>query len=210
MLDNLLFLPLDIPKPPDIVKELDNISYEEMTPDTYRNCYHIPIMRYNKKTDESKWIFKFTGLQDYLETHIFPWSQKARIVIITTKPKEKNHPHIDCSPDKFYTLQHKFRFVFQGNTSDLEFISNEKKLRVPDLNQPFIMDGKWPHEMTNNTYKRKYTLALGAPWEPKKTDEKYTSLINKSYAKYKDYYISSEYLNLPDNYQNLYEDIYKT
>ena len=50
LLNNLLFLPLDIPNPSmDILKDLDAINYDNMSEDQYRNCYHIPIMRYDKK-----------------------------------------------------------------------------------------------------------------------------------------------------------------
>ena len=208
-LKSLLFLPLDIPNPPNIVKELDKISYDDMTADEYRNCYHIPIMRYNKKNNESKWVYNFPKLKSYLEQYVFPWSQKSRVVIVTTKPKQKNPPHIDCSPDEFNLLQHKFRFVFQGNTNDLKFLTNKVVVNIPKINKPFIMDGSWPHEMTNTTNERKYTLALGTPWQPKESDKDYMSLLERSYIKYKKNYISNKNLNLPKNYEELYEDIYK-
>ena len=51
ILNELLFLPLNIPNPPNIVDELDKISYNDMSIDHYRNCHHIPIMRYNKNTN---------------------------------------------------------------------------------------------------------------------------------------------------------------
>ena len=208
MLPNkLLFLPLDIPSPPDITEELNKILHADMTKDNYRNCHHIPIMRWRKGT--GKWIFNFPELISYLEQYIFPWTKKSRVVIITTEPREKNPPHIDCSPDKFNTLQHKFRFVFQGNTSDLKFLTNSGYITVPNINKPFIMDGSWPHEMTNTSNKRKYTLALGSPWQPKESDKDYMSLLERSYIKYKKNYISNKNLNLPKNYEELYEDIYK-
>ena len=208
----LLYLPLDIPAPSkEIIEELDKISYEEMSVDDYRTCYHIPITRGNKNSMEYNWVpltTHLTSLHEYLEEHIFPWSQRARVVIITTKAGDLNAPHIDCSPKNFNTLQHKFRYVLQGNVSDLEFITKEKNLQVHEVNQPFIISGKWPHFMLNTTNKRKYTLALGSPWEPALTDKKYISLLERSYNKFKDYYISADNLNLPDNYKNLYEEKY--
>ena len=213
-IEKLLYLPLDIPKPSiEIIEELDKIPYEEMSIDHYRTCYHIPITRKNKTTEIYDWVSltnHLTSLHEYLEKYIFPWSQRARVVIITTKPGDVNAPHIDCSPKKFNTLQHKFRYVLQGNVSDLEFITKEKKLRVHEINQPFVISGKWPHTMLNTTNKRKYTLALGSPWEPALVDEKYISLLKKSYNKFKDYYISINKLNLPDNYEDLYEEKYKS
>ena len=63
--------------------------------------------------------------------------------------------------------------------------------------------------MLNTTDKRKYTLALGSPWEPTLIDEKYISLLKRSYDKFKDYYISINNLNLPNNYEDLFEGKYK-
>ena len=208
-IEKLLYLPLDLPSPSrEVIEELDKIPYEEMSIDHYRTCYHIPIMRGNKTSMKYEWVSHLTSLHEYLEEHIFPWSQRARVVIITTKPGDLNAPHIDCSPEKFDTLQHKFRYVLQGNVSDLEFITKEKNLRVHEVDQPFIISGKWPHSMLNTTNKRKYTLALGSPWEPLVTDEIYTSVLNKSYDKFKDYYISYDNLSLPDNYDTLFEEKY--
>ena len=42
----------------------------------------------------------------------------------------------------------------------------------------------------------------------KKFSSKYISLLKKSYNKFKDYYISADNLNLPDNYEKLYEEKY--
>jgi hypothetical protein len=208
-IEKLLYLPLDLPAPSrEVIKELDKIPYEEMSIDHYRTCYHIPIMRGNKTSMKYEWVSHLTSLHEYLEEHIFPWSQRARVVIITTKPGDLNAPHIDCSPKNFNTLQHKFRYVLQGNVSDLEFITKEKNLRVHEVDQPFIISGKWPHSMLNTTNKRKYTLALGSPWEPTLTDKKYISLLERSYNKFKDYYIAVDNLSLPDNYEELYEEKY--
>jgi hypothetical protein len=211
-IEKLLYLPLDIPNPPNIIEELDKIPYEDMSEDHYRTCYGIPIMTGDKITGVYSWVSStnhLTSLREYLEEHIFPWSQKAKIYIITTRPGYLNAPHIDCSPANFNTLQHKFRYVFQGNVSDLEFITKEKNLHLHEINQPFIISGKWPHTMLNTFSKRKYTLALGSPWEPVLTDKKYISLLKRSYDKFKDYYISIDNLSLPDNYENLYEEKYK-
>lgn len=212
-IEKLLYLPLDLPAPSrEIIEELDKIPYEEMSVDHYRTCHHIPITRGNKRSMKYNWVpltEHLISLHDYLEEHIFSWSQRARVVIITTKPGDLNAPHIDCSPENFNTLQHKFRYVLQGNVSDLEFITKEKNLRVHEVDQPFIISGKWPHSMLNTTNKRKYTLALGSPWEPTLADEKYILLLKKSYDKFKNYYISVDNLNLPNNYENLYEEKYK-
>ena len=181
----------------------------------------LPIMsgsEFSRSTDyaepdiEYNWVpltQSLTSLHNYLETHVFSWTQRARVVIITTEPGGLNAPHIDCSPGKFNTLQHKFRYVIQGNVSDLQFITKEKNLKAHEVDQPFIMSGKWPHTMLNTTNKRKYTLALGSPWEPTLDDARYVSLLKRSYDKFKNYYVSVDGLNLPDNHESLYEEKYK-
>ena len=62
----------------------------------------------------------------------------------------------------FKTLQHKFRYVLQGNIDDLVFMSEEGDIQLDEtINKPFIMSGKWPHYMKNNTDTTKFTFAFG-------------------------------------------------
>ena len=208
MFDKLLFLPLDIPEPPkEIIMELDKISYKNMVRDDYRTCYHIPIMSIDKKTNTFYWrqiTNHLTNLHDYLENYIFPWANKSRVVIITTPPNNANAIHIDCSPSKFSTLQHKFRYVLQGNVSDLEFIGENENIRLPEIDSPFILCCKWHHKIINRYPNKKYTLALGAPWEPTLNDKPYINLLKKSYKKYKNSYLSFNAIKLPSNYKKYY------
>ena len=202
----LLYLPLDIPNPPDVTEVLDTISYSDMYVDTYRNCHHIPLM-----DQKGNWLplsERVPELVDWCEEHLFTWTDRARIMIITTQPGEKNPPHIDCSPEKFSTWQHKFRYVLQGRTDSLFFIHKDNTERVPQLDKPFIMSGKWPHAMHNDSDKVKYTFALGAPWEPSQHDEKYINMLQKSYNKYKNNYLEYHESNLIADYESLYEEKY--
>lgn len=202
----LQFLPIDIQNPPDVANALDTISFEEMNTDKYRNCFHIPLMDHN-----GSWLKaaeKVPELVDWAESHLFTWAKKGRIMIITTMPGNLNPPHIDCSPAKFDTWQHKFRVVLRGNISDLRFISNNGIKSVPNVNKPYMMSGKWPHEMMNTYQGIKYTFALGSPWEPEANDNDYMAMLEKSYNKYKDYYLSFENDELPENYNTLYEKKY--
>ena len=44
---------------------------------------------------------------------------------------DKNAPYIDCSPEKFETIQHKFRFVMEGNVDDPVFLGkNDAKSKT--------------------------------------------------------------------------------
>ena len=203
----LLFLPIDIPNPPaEIAEKLDRIDYSEMITDNYRNCYHIPMM-----TKDKKWTYiakNIPELINWCESYVFSWAKPSRIMIITTPSGKTNPPHIDCSPDKFVTWQHKLRYVIRGNTDSLYYISKQGDKYVPEIDKPFIMDGKWPHVMHNTHSETKYTFALGAPWEPDDSDIDYIKMLEKSYKKYKDHYLSSEKLQLPENYESLFKKEY--
>ena len=202
----LQFLPIDIPNPPNVLSVLDSISYDQMIVNKYRTCHHIPIM-----TRDGKWsdiALLMPELIEWCEKYLFTWAKKSRIMIITTQANNNNAPHIDCSPKKFKTWQHKFRFVFRGNVDSLYFISKTGKKYVPKINKPYIISGKWPHGMFNTFNKTKYTFALGAPWEPEADDLEYMKVLNRSYKKYKKYYLSFEDEILPDNYESLYERKY--
>ena len=203
----LVYMPVDIPNPPNVSNFFDTIDYKEMLVDTYRTCYHIPIMDANGVLSE--FAKECTELVDWLDNYVFSWSRPARMRVITTPPGDKNAPHIDCSPKKFGTLQHKFRYVFRGNISSLVFINNEEKVKIPPVDKCYIMDGSWPHEMVNDTDDRKYTLTLGAPWEPQLTEPKYIDILNKSYDIYKNHYIGSDNWKLPDNWKTLFETVYQ-
>ena len=43
--------------------------------------------------------------------------------------------------------------------------ANSASEYAPEIGQqPFLMDGSWPHGLDNFTDKYKFTLAIGAPW----------------------------------------------
>jgi hypothetical protein len=201
---DLLFLPVDLELPPKIdLNYLDSLSKENFWTDEYRNCTHLPI---HHNYLDGTWFFTdhFPELNEWLENKIFPLTGPTRVVIICTPSGETNPLHIDCDPNDFEILQHKLRYVYRGNVDDLVFTTDSKEVTVPEIDKVFLMDGSWPHWMTNNSNEMKYTLAVGSPWEPDENDEGYCSLLNSSYEKYKEYYISSESLILPDNYEQYY------
>jgi hypothetical protein len=202
----LIYIPLDIPNPPNLSKYFDTINYKDMLVDEYRTCYHIPIM--DRDGNLSEYAKQCTELVKWLNQYVFTWSRPSRMTVITTPPGGSNAPHIDCSPIKFETLQHKFRYVFQGDVPSLTFINNQDKIKISDIDKCYIMDGSWPHEMINNTNNRKYTLTLGAPWEPQLEEEKYINLLQRSYLKYSQHYINSNSWLLPNNWKELFETKY--
>lgn len=212
-LNDLLYCPLDIENPPnDCLDHLNNIDINKLITDEYRSCYHVPLM-FDFKPGNFTWTpfaFPYKSLRQWFEDVLFPITGKSRVMIITTPPGMKNPPHIDCSKDKFdKTLQHKFRYVFQGNIDDLWFMTANGDVQCtqgPD--KPFVMSGSWPHHMTNTTDQYKFTLALGAPWDGSVDDNSYVDLINRSYNQYKKYYLGKAQHKLPYNWKDLFEENY--
>lgn len=212
-IESLLYLPLDIENPPtDFLDHLNNLKHEKLYTDEYRSCYHVPLM-YDFKPGNFYWTpfaLPYKSLREWFEDVLFPITGKSRVMIITTPAGVQNPPHIDCSKDKFQTtLQHKFRYVLQGNIDDLVFMSKQGDVRCnagPD--KPFVMSGSWPHYMTNTSNNTKFTLALGAPWDGSIDDKQYVDLITKSYSKYNNYYQGFDNIDLPDNWEELFEENY--
>ena len=145
--------------------------------DSYRHTTMMPLMTMGGKMgeqgasnfrakEEYAWTpFASPTLIQWFEDHIFPWmGMKTRISILKTQPGQRNYEHIDCSPQAFGTRQHKFRVVLQGKTDSLYFVLKYGQVRLFDVEDPFIMDGSWPHGMHNYSDAEKYTVAVGAPW----------------------------------------------
>jgi hypothetical protein len=211
-INRLLYLPLEIDNPPtDFLDHLNNLKLEKLYDDEYRQCYHVPIM-YDFKPGNFAWTpyaLPYPTLREWAEDVLIPTFGKSRIMIITTPAGATNPPHIDCSREKFdTTLQHKFRYVLQGNIDDLYFMTDSADVQTPQgPDKPFIMSGRWPHYMTNTSGDTKFTLALGAPWDGNAEDESYVNLLEKSYAKNQNYYLEADFA-LPKNYDTLFEETY--
>lgn len=208
MFDKLLYLPLDIENAPrDCLDKLNDVDFQKLIPDKFRNCWHVPIMEKNHEWMEM--ANEFPSLKQWSEDVLFPILGRSRISIITTLPGQTNPPHIDCSPKMFKTLQHKFRYVLQGNVDDLVFLNNmEDEYLEKTVDKPFIMSGKWPHYMINSNNTIKFTFAFGAPWDGDLNNKTYTDLLQRSFDKYKDCYLSFENITLPLDYGKYYERKY--
>lgn len=197
---NLISMPLDIPSPPDISQVLD--SETEMVSDDYRVSPSIVLM-----SPEGRWMpitDKLPEFVDWAEMHLFPWTMRSQMVVITTPIGKAMAPHIDCAPDKFNTVQHKFRYVFRGNVTDLRWITSNGYVVNKDTNKPYIISGRWPHDMVNTHSETKYTLCLGAPWEANLNNEIYTAMLQKSYLKYGEDMMSFDDWELPTNWREFF------
>lgn len=226
IINDLAFLPLDLPEftgNKDLIERLKKLYEQENSAidDEYRNCKHIPIYitggndanNYDDKTDYS-WTEQSKAVPEiveYIKTNIQPWAKPlGRIMIICTRAGEENPPHIDCSPDKFdNTLQHKWRLVLDGTVDSLYYMNNEEEVQPDSIKErPFMMSGSWPHGMRNTSDQMKFTLAMGSPWDGDETDE-YKELIENSYRKFSNQYLSKKDWHLPKNHVQLYEEKYK-
>lgn len=167
--------------------------------DTYRSTNMLPLMTKNSITGKEGasnyregdffWLdYTPISLRDWFESEVFPWMKtKTRVMALLTVPNFANKEHIDCKLDEVGARQHKFRVVLQGKTDTLYFKTRYGDQSAPDINEPFIMDGGWPHGMKNDSDQLKLTIAAGAPWNGLDTYDNINILMRK-----KDY-------ELPDN-----------
>lgn len=214
IIDNLMFMPLDMPTPPkDYMEELLAIPYDVLFRDHFRKTNLMPL--YVDANEPGKYVWtEFSdhcpSMREWIKENLLPLTGDTKIVWIVTPAGDGLPAHIDCSPEMFDTLQHKVRYVLQGNVSDLVFMDDNGNnvspaKELPDV--PFVMSGRWPHYMDNTSSETKYTLAIGAPWDASHDDQAYVELFERSYEKYKDYYISLDDVTLPDNWEELFEDV---
>jgi hypothetical protein len=177
-MDDILFAKVNL-APLDkatAVKEILAVNKDLWFWDTYRATNMLPLMTKeslsgkdgasNDRLGEFQWLhYTPDVLKDWFEHYVFPWmGAKTRVMALMTVPKFSNFDHIDCNLNEIGTRQHKFRIVLQGRTDTLFFKTSAGNVSVPNIDGPFIMDGSWPHGMTNYTDDCKITIAAGAPW----------------------------------------------
>ena len=193
----MLFAELDLPliNKAEIIKWIAGVPKDYWCFDTFRRCYMLPLMTRNGglkrrdaqqygARDKEEW-FSWTHLapdsvKEYFEKNIFNWTkEKSRIILLKTPPGGQNPVHIDCSPGKVHTIQHKLRIVVQGAVESLYFETRKGKIPAPSgVEKPFIIDGSWPHGMINNSKLHKYTLCFGSPWTGSNQYPKFGALVS--------------------------------
>ena len=209
-MNDLLYGALDIPEidRKKALSEIKNLTlFKYWFWDSYRATTMLPVMTLNGLPENvshytegiSTGDFAWTSyapptLREYCEKYILPITGNTRIMVLATKPGQENKEHIDCDPASFGLLQHKLRFVLQGRTDSLYFITkNGERVHIPNTSKPFIMDGSWPHGMINNFELVKYTVAFGSPWQG-----------NHEYNQLTDALYKSNY-ELPENYPTYFD-----
>ena len=208
---SVFFSYLKIPslEPEETLRDLREIPDRCWFYDPYRTVSMLPIYTDSGKTDkvgslnqgrEKMWTsYANKQLKKYLQKYIFNWMNPfGRVMVLRTPGGGKSKTHIDCRLEDFKTPQYKLRIVLQGHVSSLYFITCRGFLN-PETDRvgvPFIIDGRWPHGVNNESDNFKYTLCIGSPWAGFGLDD---GLIDKS-----DSYSWDNY-QLPSNYEAYFE-----
>jgi hypothetical protein len=174
------------------VQELVKIDKKFWFWDPYRATNMLPLMTKesvpgksgssNDRPGEFLWLpYTPDIIKNWFEDYVFPWmTMKTRIMVLKTEPNFSNKEHIDCSLNEVGTQQHKFRLVIKGTTDTLYFKTVNGDVSVPNIQEPFIMDGGWAHGMSNFNDDVKFTIAAGAPWIGKSDYDNIDVLMKKS------------------------------
>lgn len=148
----------------------DNYRYTKMIPlMTKQGQFGVTGTDNRNRSGDFMWVPHAPAvITEWFDQVVFPWiGMHARVMALITQPGVSNHEHIDCDRHELNTRQHKFRIVLQGRTDTLYFKTRQGDISAPEAPGGFVMDGSWPHGMTNSTDHVKVTLALGAPWTGK-------------------------------------------
>lgn len=135
----------------------------------------------NGRANEFRWLpYTPPVISKWFDEIVFPWmGMSTRVTALKTRSLFANKEHIDCDRHKMGTKQHKFRIVLHGSVATLYFKTSKGDVYVPAIEEPFIMDGSWPHGMNNSTDDFKLTLAAGAPWNGNDTYDNVDILMNR-------------------------------
>ena len=181
--DNLMFASVKLPSfdkkaaAKAILAVDDSFTYW----DEYRHTKMVPLMTknagqglagsLNTQQGDFAWVdYAPQSVREYFDQVIFPWiGMESRVMALITQPGFTMFEHIDCGQTEINTRQHKFRIVAQGDTGTLYYKTTKGDIHAPSVDGPFIIDGGWPHGMTNSTPLQKVTICLGAPWTGKDT-----------------------------------------
>ena len=193
-MDDLLFAKVNLPEldKQSAIESIYKIEDSLWFWDDYRATSMLPLMTKGAqkgsdgainrfRTDEFRWIdYTPCVIKDWFDDIVFPWMGcKSRVMVLKTKSGFSNNEHIDCDPAELGTRQHKFRIVIKGKTDTLYFITSQGNIQVPNISGPFIMDGGWPHGMSNYTEEEKITIAVGAPWNGKDQYQDIEKLLSR-------------------------------
>lgn len=196
---DILFAGLDLPSidREGALSELASIPADQWVWDEYRGTYMLPLMTRNglenkdslynlHDLSQKNYDYQWTKhsprvIVDYFEKHVLNWiNPRPRIVVLRTPPNASINPHIDCQVNEYGTRQLKFRLVLSGAVDSLYFITESGPISAPKEPNTFIMDGSWPHAMTNLGKEDKITICIGAPWTGADEYPRFVNVLKKS------------------------------
>jgi hypothetical protein len=190
-----MFASIDMPVPDKniVLSEIHKVDEQYWFWEGFRATTMLPLMTKNsglgvtgssnKIQGEYTWTsFAPPTIIKWFEEHVFPFlGMKTRVMLLRTEPNSNNNEHVDCGRNEIGTRQHKFRWVVDGDTSTLYFITKSENVTSPKIDLPFIMDGGWPHGMNNIANKKKYTIVAGSPWNGNDSyDSRIKILLNRT------------------------------
>ncbi|OFZ29173.1 MAG: hypothetical protein A2622_14115 [Bdellovibrionales bacterium RIFCSPHIGHO2_01_FULL_40_29] len=202
--ETLLFASLNLADMNKVVaaKEILEIPESKWLFDSYRNTHLLPVRTLagvGTRADLENSAINLEGqsyewskecpevIKDYFEEHIFSWiDPNVRIVILKTSAKTSNAVHIDCLPCELEDFSLKLRYVIQGRTDSLYYLTDVGCLFLPQTDKPFLMDGSWAHGMKNMEPFEKITICLGSPWRGSKKYPEFDQIILKNNFKRSD------------------------
>jgi len=224
--DELLYLPLDLPTPPKdffqkLIKHLEIQNHDVKSLDTKLDidqCYYDEYRNSGilHLTDRAgnllNAVTDFDTAGEMAEWYNTMWDTFAptRSALTITMPGDVVPPHIDCAAAVFHKPQHKLRYVVQAEVP-MQFLTDKEYISpaFPWIDSVFVFSGKWPHMLTNNSNKNVYIFTMGSPWESSLTNSKYVDLLNRSYIKNHEYYISNADITLPHRFWEMFETKYQ-
>lgn len=191
---NFTYCPFDI----DYTEELAGQMLQEVLAldseywhfNEFRNCYMLSfynpggrVGRYELGRNGQQFIFSPAAyhcptLKKFTEEQVLTFmSPHGRITILRTPAGNKLPVHIDCAREEAGTIQHKWRFVLQGDVDKLHFLDRDLNSHsVGSSTRCYVLDGGHPHHLLVSETE-KITICIGSPWHGDITDHKYTERL---------------------------------
>jgi hypothetical protein len=142
---------------------------QSKTWDKARNINVVQLVFYDPVTGHTSWNKAAPPLvKHWTEKHVFPWiGYRTKLVALIVPPMADAKMHVDCGIKEIGTLQHRFRLMLQGNTTDIYYKTDRGEVNVPEILGPYIMEAGYPHAMRNTASEPAVLLAFGSPWHGK-------------------------------------------
>jgi len=179
-----------------MLDELLSLDSDRWHFNSFRNCYMLsffnPGGRLGQINLAVKDSFDFSEVADQCPTlrqfvldQIIPFMEPlGRVTILRTPAGNKLPLHIDCAPSEVGTIQHKWRFVLQGEIEKLCFVDSELKNHpVSREHRCYVLDGGQVHHLELSDIE-KITICVGSPWHGNLQDKKYTDRLLLDQALY--------------------------